>query len=449
MLEINGVSTPKDTANFRGAPDIAICGAGLGGMLTALRLSKLLPDKTISILDKDPNPAGRLRTSNKEKKTFASGAHLMPSSLWEILLRIGQDWDPDFNPQVKVVESVGVLAGKNISHLPFSNLGLRAGAEVIGGRPAGRDWETSVEQGLKKELSDQEKRSISALSKSTHVKRKKPAGVVIGHMASLAGVPDAWSSSPKSLLERMEWANQKFYLGDWSQIFSSLLEKAPNIEICSDTLVTAAVQKENGNWQLKTNQGVFESKFLVVGTSPWETIKWMDKNLMPIPILNLALKSKPTSIVTYAVKLKQPLPNLGEMTYIAAENCTALYGGDHEICFVCHLDYELSLSAPEVVKAVKRMRRSCKKLLAYLDLDQEVVSFDHISLLPVGWTQSGGHMERALIQKINLEILCKETLIFVGDSYGPSLNSDENLSESVQNAIEYIARQTKPGASSK
>ena len=93
------------------------------------------------------------------------------------------------------------------------------------------------------------------------------------------------------------------------------------------------------------------------------------------------------------------------------------------------IDYEYSLDAPSVLKAIKSLRRSVKKLSnCYEELELED---EHISLYHVGWAQGGRMKDQQYVRNLKNQSFQVNPLYFCGDAYGPSYNPDENLMQSV------------------
>ena len=105
-----------------------------------------------------------------------------------------------------------------------------------------------------------------------------------------------------------------------------------------------------------------------------------------------------------------------------------------EITFQATIDFEISHQAPEVVKAVKRLKRARRKLLvAYPGFCSEN---DQIALVPVGWAQSPSSSETKAIERLGKQPLNKNGLAFCGDAYGASYDGESNLIKSVLTACE-------------
>ena len=109
-----------------------------------------------------------------------------------------------------------------------------------------------------------------------------------------------------------------------------------------------------------------------------------------------------------------------------------------EIVFQATIDYELSLQAPDVVKAVKRLKRALKKLLTAAP--EIKTGIERVALVPVGWAQTPSIMERKHLDRLKIDAVQDRHLAFCGDAYGKSLNGDDNLIESVISASEAISK---------
>ena len=108
-----------------------------------------------------------------------------------------------------------------------------------------------------------------------------------------------------------------------------------------------------------------------------------------------------------------------------------------EIVFQATIDYEMSLQAPDVVKAVKRLKRAHRKFLAALP--EIKTGVERVALVPVGWAQSPNQLERKHLDRLKMDAIQDRHLAFCGDAYGQSLNGDDNLIESVLSASEAMS----------
>ena len=101
----------------------------------------------------------------------------------------------------------------------------------------------------------------------------------------------------------------------------------------------------------------------------------------------MASKVKPVSAVTLTERIeKSAAGDLPDIIMIPAEGVQAIRSSEDEITFQATIDFEISVQAPEVVKAVKRLRRARKKLLAARAGCMS--ENERIALVTVAWGQS-------------------------------------------------------------
>ena len=191
---------------------------------------------------------------------------------------------------------------------------------------------------------------------------------------------------------------------------------------------------ENKIWQIKTNRGVFSTKKLVVAVPPWE-VSWLPKNFWPPKLLNLIIKTRPVSAVVLCEKLidiDSPLPST---IFVPSEKSQIIIERD-EICYQSTLHHELSLQAPAVVKAVRRLKRARKKLhAARPDLKAEG---EHLALIPAGWAQPVAASEHKWPEKLAKQDFQTPNLAFCGDAYGDASLGDTNIINSVVSGLDQI-----------
>ena len=125
-----------------------------------------------------------------------------------------------------------------------------------------------------------------------------------------------------------------------------------------------------------------------------------------------------------------------DVIIVPAEKVQIVRNGKDEICFQATIDYEMSLQAPAVVKAVKQLKRARKKLLAlYPGL---VTEGNHVALQPIAWAQSPLHADRRWIERVGKKTFNSKNLAFVGDAYGTTYDGDANLAKSVSTACDAV-----------
>jgi hypothetical protein len=98
----------------------------------------------------------------------------------------------------------------------------------------------------------------------------------------------------------------------------------------------------------------------------------------------------------------------------------------------------MSMDAPNVVKAIKRLKRGKRKLEQNFP-ELKFSEMEHLALLPTAWPQSPQALDRRYVKTLTPEKLAtNEALYFCGDAYGPDYDGDLNLLRSVVNACDRI-----------
>lgn len=419
--------------------DIAVAGAGLAGVLVAWELHKKFPSARLVLIDKEAHPGGRLRSTNADEHRWAFGLKAMTPELyhyWDQLLKEdpeGKDL-PAFT--TGKYQRAGVLAANKVSEVPLESLWTDKGARMIGGGAAARDWQ-NVNLTFQKALAG--KKGDSSFGHAFEGNRKGPAAVVLEQLAHAWGLPDLWDSSARLVADKAQMCAQGLYMGEWDEAMAALLARLQNngqFTLLTDSRIVDAKYDEAAGWSLATARGRINAKSLVVAQSPWDAMLWLPKDHCPDTVAAVASKSKPVSIVVLSEKIMTPDVDLPDFLMIPAEEVQVFIHQRQEICFQVTLDYEVTMQAPEVVKAVKRLRRAKKKLLlAYPDLQTQG---DHLMLLPVGWAQPTAASERRWAEKLENPGFQSAGLAFCGDAYGPHCDGDKNIVFSVRTACEAL-----------
>ena len=280
--------------------------------------------------------------------------------------------------------------------------------------------------------------------------RQSPATVVLGHYASLFGIPDLWSATPRAIAERASFHTGNLHSGKWDVALDALLNRAIASGQITLEIGARIVNAEQGKidadggsakeqWTVDTSKGSFTSDALLVAMPPWLSSPWLPKSYWPTSLLALISKTKPVSAVVLTESLiESSEEKLPDVILIPAEGVQAFVTAKTEVTFQATIDFEISHSAPEVVKAVKRLKRARSKLL--LAYPGVCTQEDHIALVPVGWAQSPSSTEMRHIERIGKQQLNKRHLAFCGDAYGPSYDGDANIIKSVVAACETLAK---------
>lgn len=456
--------------------DIAIAGGSLAGVLTALRIQSIAPHLTIVILEQEDQLGGRLVSKAlpaAAEHTPSHGPQYVGYGLGHVSEAIVRYWTQCLqipNTPLSPPETLGrmgrfgILSGSKLSEIPLSDFLSEKTAKALGGPAAVRDW-THVTKIFEKietqERSQEETQSArpQTIGNLWNGPRKSPAAVVLEHIANLCGIPDLWAACPLALKSRSQRLAQLPFCGDlasalWeSMLWAEAAFPSTNKQGTRTPLPITQVRNmilstrwADGFWELRCEQNIIHANALVVAQSPWNALHWLPKGFWPAPILQIALKTKPVSLVVLSEQILDPQVSLPDIGLIPAERTQFVVGqgkGEvREICFQATIDYELSMQAPAVIKAVKALKRSRKKLLAvYPGAFSE---FGHIALQPDAWAQSPALADLKWQERLGSKPLATSKLAFVGDAYGPSHNGDSNILFSVSQAVSALAVKDDP-----
>ena len=320
--------------------DVAIAGAGLSGVLAAMRLKALKPNLNILLLEKEDIPGGRLRSSRPEISQWSSGLGGLSEDLfefWKQTIRALPE-SPDF-PKFPVTRQnrFGVLQGSAMSHEDLKEIVTAKGAKAMGGMAASRHWSSVnplVGQHVLKTKpspdSSVDKQSFGSLWGES---KKHPAGVVMEYFAGLFGIPNLWSAQFRSVLERSTFFSKIPIVGPWDEALEeqiSFLEKQGHFVFKSKCRLLKVFQDETTEWHLETEGGLFSSRTLIVAQTPWQALDWMPRRIWPTSCLQVATKSKPVSVVTLVGRLLSEV-DLPEIIMIPAEGVHAFINFGSEL----------------------------------------------------------------------------------------------------------------------
>ena len=432
--------------------DLIIAGGGPAGVLAALRAAALHKGMRILLLEKEAWLGGRMRSTSEAQHRWGYGFSSINQKtfdFWNHSLQAvpGAPDLKDFSKHHQL--SGGVLAGSKVSEFSMPEWFAPKGARALGGLAAARGWDQVEKMIQRRDVessadSDSDSTDEDGPDKAVHQvwkgTRKDPAAVVLEHFAYSVGISDVWNSSSRALMERAPVFSQGRMVGVWEEALEKSLEclGSPNSENSVETvkncrIVSSQFQQDCGVWTIETERGDFQAKRLIVAQSPWVALDWLAKEYWPTSLMNVLSKTRPTSVVTLTEKVLLAPTNetLNDVLLIPAEQTTAIYNPvASEICYQAVLDFELSLQAPAVVKAVKQLKRASRKLHgAFPDLK---TAGEHIALVPVAWALSTAHSDRRFVNKLSKSFNSPH-LMFCGDSYGSSYDAEENFVSSLTN----------------
>lgn len=406
--------------------DVIIAGAGLAGLLVAIRLRQAYPDASLLILEKEREAGGRLRTPDGDYTRWGVGLHYVSQDLQEFFSRsfthddFGQADREDH-------DSIGILQGKDFREVPSQKLFSEETARILGGHAAAKQW---------KELSSlwEEESNSAALGKAINLGKKDPFWEVLDALSFPLGIVDIRETTVASLVARSRYFAKGLRVAAWKTGFDTLLKEHNLMLLCEHGLLEGTFAE--GRWHLRTGKGSFISKALVVAQSPWESISWLQREHCPTSFLSLALKHAPVSLVTLSLRFKEPV-TISSRILLPKDGVQVLKISERELCLQVIIDFETFLDAPGVVSAVKRLKRARKKLCQNLELGD--VSDEFLALRPVGWAQDTRAGARKFVEGFDFAQLNQTHLAFCGDSYGPGYDPDQNLIKSLLAACSTIS----------
>jgi hypothetical protein len=416
--------------------DVLIAGAGVAGVLLATRLRNESPDLRIALIEKEPLPGGRLRSSDPGQGFWSYGLNFVSPTLFQNLdlaIKSNPDAEDLGGQQFRRNSKVGVLSAAKIASISTPDLFTAKGARVLGGMAASRDW-----QNVEDLRASSSQRSDQSFSAAWPGNRKSPAAIVLEQMVSVLGIGDLWTVSTKLLFDKIEEFSSQRMIGDWETPILQMIDRLKDsVDVhFSSQIVGASFEESEKTWIVSTRGGQFCSKRLVITQTPWDALSWLSKKYWPPVLLQFAVKAKPVSVVVLSEILPEnsltALSDLPEVVMIPAEGAQLIVSPTGDLCYQTTIDYEVSLQAPDVVKAVKQLKRARKKMqLAVPDL---VGVGDHLALVSVAWSQPPAMTDRRLTTRLVDRQINSQELMFCGDSYGRSGHGDVNLLESL-NAV--------------
>ncbi len=415
--------------------DTIIVGGGLSGILTAAKIQQKNPALKMALLEADRALGGRLTSLDKQQRPWAYGFCYLHKALFEFIDSIVKD-DPagedlkSFCP--RKLQKFSILAGGKQSEFLAGDFLSQKSFKAFGGVTAAKEWPEIEKLFAEKSIEEKDFNHIFPISK------KSSSAMVLESYARFIGLSDFWHATPQIFTARSQELSDGMHCGPWEKPLTEIVRRfGLGFELTTDCYVVSANFSEvHKKWHLKTQKGEFSSDKLIVAQSPWQALTWLTKATWPTAFLNLANKSKPVSTVCVSYEARNIPPDLADITLIPSEDTCAVYDHDGHIIFQSHIDFEMSLQAPNVMKSVKSLHRAAKKFAsasAGLELANE-----HIALVPVGWALSATAHDRKYFEKLDLTKLQQNHLMFVGDAYGRSLHGDSNILESIESALKII-----------
>lgn len=413
--------------------DVVIAGGGMSGFLAAAHLAAQKSGASIHLIEAEKQCGGRLRSSRRESQRWGFGNNMISKELaaflTETMTRIYPQWSMS-QYLIQDLSEVGFCSGGKITKFSYSDILRSAGFKAMGGRAAAKEWSEAQEQVL-----SGAKPQFDSVSKALSIKRNGASGTVLSQVGKAIGVPDIWSAPLELLKSKFQISDAENdprdssaestqlitgYFDDLIDDSLELLQHDGFISLARQCRLLEVKQEENF-WLLQTEKGPVRARELIMAIDPWSALSAMTREIMPVCVSNMALKAKPVSIVTLSSQMVSGDLN-SNFLIIASEDVQIVKHGD-SLTFQATIDYEMSLDAPEVVKAVKRLKRAAKKLPQYapgLEIKGEFVA-----LVPVAWSQPTASQDHKFVEKMSKSHA--NALQFIGDAYGSSYNGDKNI----------------------
>ncbi len=420
--------------------DLAIVGGGVAGMLALTRIAKANsePTKKFILIEKEQKVGGRLcGMTSQVSGSWDSPLSSVSPSLYEYLAQTIR-LDPDAIDLESLVSSrqsqMGSLAAGQITRLKAEDFFSQKAAKCIAGAAAAREWTIIDEWQSSESESTKREQVLAQIWKGS---RKSPAAVSMEHLARVIGVPNIWQSSFNSIADRARFPRERPFCGPWRQVFDAWEERLrldERISFEKGFPVIKAQRFEGDLWEVSTGKSTVLAKNLIIAVPPWSALAWLKNSQWPKEILSLAMRTKPTSLVSLVERVSATLPSdLPDLLLVPAEQIQILRGPSGQLCYAATIDYEESMQAPEVLKAVKRLRRAQAKLHQVLG-EEFKIEDDHLALLPVAWAQPLAQGDQKLMSLAAKNLSSEANLFFCGDAYGSHQAGDENLLFSLQNS---------------
>jgi glycine/D-amino acid oxidase-like deaminating enzyme len=430
--------------------DVIIAGGGCSGLLTAARLADAHPDMKILVLEKEEVLGGRLRSNTPEATRHSYGLNAIDYKLFNF-------WNQSLksDPEAPELESIidrrhktfGSLAGGKILQADVTEWLSDKGSRIIGGYAAKRQWpkmEEVIKQGelttANEENSEEaeDSKKVESMGSLWKLARKAPAAVVIDHFSNAFGIPDVWGAATQAVSARGHMLASSMHCGNFERALELLVEHfGERIVVERNATIVDAIKTDDESWEIETQSEKYCTDSLIIAHPPWQALDWFKRDNWPTALLSLVSKTKPTSTVVLSTTIKAGEANIPDLIMVPSEKTQILRNTETEITIQATIDFEVSLQAPEVVKAVKALRRTARKLMKQVEgLELEGA---HIALMPFAWPKSSASKDHRFYTKIMKKPINTKSLSFVGDAYGASYDGDQNIINSVVGVCEVFA----------
>lgn len=399
--------------------DFLICGGKIPGALLAARIKQTSKKAKIAIIESQYS-IGSLAVSECE---WPSNEKLVSQDMYNFLLRSLMNVSKEeVNLGARRVESIGVYNGPKLIEFEFGELFSEKSFQKLIGRVGVERWNK-----LCSILNDEQSELLkNKLVKASGFSPKDPFWKWLSCFSSAFGVVNPRESTVRCFKDRLNYFKKDFFLANWSHSLKSLVKNLSLKTYLNEAIVESSY--DDSIWKLRSNSHELLADKILVAQSPWEAFPWLRRNDTNKTFIELAHKSSPISIVTLSLKIDKNFES-PDLIFIPQECVYVLRLGENELCLFNLIEYETFLEAPEVVKAVKRLKRSRRRLASTFDFSN--IDHELLSLKPIGWGQDPLFGARKIIDSFDYERLNKKHLAFCGESYGNSYDPDQNTIKSL------------------
>lgn len=398
--------------------DFLVSGQGHVAKLLALRLCQAHQQAKIAMIGEDSptHATGRAELISEELHRFFERS-LAPLA--------GQTPALSAHSPLSVA---GVFAGAKLLEMSLSDLFSEQCFQKLGGKMCAQRW-THIKE-LTENLEHKPKQASNKMVKAASLSPKDPFWNVLACMGNLLGIPDPRECTVLCLAQRMAYFRKPLWIGQWGDELSTITEGlGVKVHPASPGLAT---RLQDNVWQMELAEANIEAKKMFVTQAPWEAITWLRREDCTRDFLKLALKTSPASHVNLVLEYDTELP-LPELILVPQENAFALRIAPNFLRLQKLISHETFLSAPQVVKAVKALKRVRSRLAKHFALAGP--SSELLSLQPIGWAQDSLFKAHNLIEKLEYSSLNSSNLAFCGDTYGGSYDPDHNTIRSLLAAV--------------
>ncbi len=329
-------------------------------------------------------------------------------------------------------EEVGIFCGGELYRISRKRLLQESVLKMLAGPQVARQWEElqTLWQPLPTVTPAGEATSVSPKKKLNEKNRAHQALHVLFQLADSASI---WGLTEETWPARAQALCELRIRGNWEPALRQLLPtESETIQVDTDRQVLRAVRK-GGMWQIETSKGMIESQKLIVAQSPWQALEWLDRDEFPSLLFQRASKTQPVSTVLLSEKLTHTDGCVPDLLFLPAQASTMIRS-ETELTFYTHIEYETSLDAPSVVKAIRRLRRAREKVRQ--KFPTLVSEGEYVALRTIASTAPHRIVEKRICEKIKETVFPKQFLAFCGDAYGDADNPDENIIRSILASVE-------------